>query len=180
MVCLIPNQADVPLPPAMLTIRNAIPPDAEQVSALITSLTHLFLALPDGNDAERFRAAVTPQALALYLARPDIDYRVAEADGVFCGAAALREHRHLQHLFVVPEFQQRGIGRQLWRAVRDAALAAGNAGEFTVNASLNAVLVYQRFGFESVGGPQQLKGLIFQPMKLVCLPGEAPSVRPPA
>lgn len=160
----------------MLTIRNAIPPDAKQISALITSLAHLFLASPDGSEAEKFRAAVTPQALALYLARPDIDYRVVEADGVFCGAAALREHRHLQHLFVLPEFQQRGIGWQLWRAVRDAALAAGNPGEFTVNASLNAVPVYQRFGFESVGGPQQNKGLIFQPMKL----GRAKDERPTA
>lgn len=141
---------------------------------MITSLAHLFLALPDGNEAAKFREAITPQALALYLARPDIDYRVAEEDGVFCGAAALREHRHLQHLFVVPAFQQRGIGWQLWRAVRGAAMAAGNAGEFTLNASLNAVPVYRRFGFKSVGGPQQHKGLIFQPMKLVYVMGREP------
>ena len=158
----------------MLTIRNAIPPDAEQISALITSQAHLFLASPESSEALKFRAAITPQALALYMARPNIDYRVADEDGVFCGAAALRDCRHLQHLFVVPAFQQRGIGRQLWRAVRDAALAAGNAGEFTVNASLNAVPVYQRFGFESVGGPQQNKGLIFQPMKLVYVTGREP------
>jgi GNAT superfamily N-acetyltransferase len=157
----------------MLQIRPANPVDADPISALITSLAHLFLASPDGNGADKFRAAITPQALALYIARPDVDYLIAEEDGVFCGAVALREHRHLQHLFVAPIFQGRGISRQLWRAARDAAIAAGNPGEFTVNASLNAVPVYQQFGFELIGGPQQDNGLVFQPMKLVCASGES-------
>lgn len=151
----------------MLKIRNALPPDADLISALIQSLAHLFYASPDGNGAENFMQAITPQALALYLVRPDIHYLIAEESGVFCGAAALREHRHLQHLFVAPAHQRHGIGRQLWQAVRDAAMAAGNPGEFTVNASLNAVPVYQRFGFEFVGRPQHDNGLIFQPMQLV-------------
>lgn len=150
----------------MWKIRNAIPPDADLISALITSHAHLFYASPDGNGAENFKDAITPQALALYLTRPDINYLIAEESGVFCGAAALREHRHLQHLFVVPACQRHGVGGQLWRAVRDAAMVAGNPGEFTVNSSINAVPVYRRFGFESVGEPQQNNGLIFQPMKL--------------
>jgi GNAT superfamily N-acetyltransferase len=150
----------------MLQIRQATSADAAPISALITSLAHLFLASTDDNGATQFRKAVTPGALALYMVRPDVNYLVGEQDGVFCGAVALRDHRHLHHLFVAPIFQGRGIGWQLWRAARDAALAAGNPGEFTVNASLNAVPVYRRFGFESVGGPQQNNGLIFQPMKL--------------
>lgn len=150
----------------MLKIRNALPPDADLISALITSLAHLFYASPDGNGAGNFKDAITPQALTVYLARPDINYLIAEESGVFCGAAALREHRHLQHLFVMSAFQGRGIGTQLWLASRNAAISAGYQGEFTVNSSMNAVPVYQRFGFKSVGEPQQNKGLIFQPMKL--------------
>jgi GNAT superfamily N-acetyltransferase len=162
----------------MLQIRLANPADADPISALITSLAHLFLASPDGNGADQFREAVTPEALALYVARPDVNYLVGEVDGEFCGAVAVFEHRHLRHLFVAPKFQGRGIGGQLWAAARDAALVAGNPGEFTVNASLNAVLVYQRFGFESVGGSAQKNGLIFQPMKLVYRVGEAFAVLP--
>jgi GNAT superfamily N-acetyltransferase len=169
------NQADVPPLPVMLKIRNATPPDADRISALITSLAHLFLASPDGAGADNFREAITPQALALYMMRPDIGYLIAEENGVFCGAVALREHRHLQHLFVAPIFQGRGIGWWLWASARDAAMAAGNPGEFTVNASLNAVPVYQRFGFESVGGPQQSNGLVFQPMRLVLVKDEPPT-----
>lgn len=160
----------------MLKIRNAMPPDAELISTLITSLTYLFHASPGGEGAEKFNEAITPQALALYMARPDINYLLGEEEGTLCGAIALREHQHLHHLFVVPAFQGRGIGRQLWVAARDAAMAAGNPGEFTVNASLNAVPVYQRFGFTSTGELQQKNGLIFQPMNLVCLPGEAPAL----
>ena len=151
----------------MLTIRNATPSDADSISALITSLAHLFLASPDGRDADKFRQAITPEALALFMVRPDVNYLVGEVQGEFCGAVCVFAHRHLRHLFVAPKYQGSGIGRQLWAAARDAALVAGNPGEFTVNASLNAVPVYQRFGFASVGGLQQDNGLIFQPMKLV-------------
>ena len=150
----------------MLKIRNALPPDADFISALITSLAHLFYASPNGSGAESFKDAITPQALVLYLVRLDINYLAGEEDGTLCGVVALRGHRHLQHLFVVPAFQRRGIGRELWLAARNAAIAAGYAGDFTVNSSMNAVLVYQRFGFKSVGGPQQNNGLIFQPMEL--------------
>jgi GNAT superfamily N-acetyltransferase len=163
----------------MLEIRRANPTDAAPISALITSLAHLFFASPDGHGAERFRASMTPQGVALFLARPVVNYWVAEADGAFCGAAGMRDHRHLHHLFVVPAFHRNGIGRQLWLAARDAALAAGNPGEFTVNASLNAVPVYQRLGFESQGSPQRANGLVFQPMKMVVAQGAASATGPP-
>jgi GNAT superfamily N-acetyltransferase len=164
----------------MLQIRQANAADAVPVSALITSLAHLFLASPDGRDADKFRQAITPRALALFMVRPDVNYLVGEVSGEFCGAIAVFGQRHLRHLFVAPQFQGRGIGRQLWSAARDAALVAGNPGEFTVNASLNAVAVYQRFGFESVGGPMQDNGLVFQPMKLVCAPLHAPAILSPS
>jgi GNAT superfamily N-acetyltransferase len=164
----------------MFRIRQANPDDAPQISALISSLAHLFLASPDGDGADRFKGAIKPQALALFMVRPDVNYLVGEVSGEFCGAIAVFGQRHLRHLFVAPQFQGRGIGRQLWSAARDAALVAGNPGEFTVNASLNAVAVYQRFGFESVGGPMQDNGLVFQPMKLVCAPLHAPATLSPS
>lgn len=107
------------------------------------------------------------------MARPEMIYFVGENDGLLCGAVAIRDRGHLLHLFVAPAFQGRGIGNQLWAAARNAALASGGTGEFTVNASLNAVAVYRRFGFETVGALQQANGLIFQPMKLYRATDEA-------
>jgi GNAT superfamily N-acetyltransferase len=164
----------------MIKLRQATQDDADQLSQLIGSLSHFFFATPGGYGADKFVAATAPTALRIFVARTDINYLVSERDGELCGAAAIREFRHLQHLFVAPQFQGRGIGRQLWSAARDAALVAGNPGEFTVNASLNAVAVYQRFGFESVGGPMQDNGLVFQPMKLVCATLHAPATLSPS
>ena len=50
--------------------------------------------------------------------------------------------------------------------VEAAALQAGNPGKFTVNSSLNAVPVYQRFGFVANGPVVQKHGIAFQPMLL--------------
>ena len=159
----------------MLTIRQASPDDADQISKLISSLSHFFFAVPEGSGAENFADDITPEALRIFVARPDVHYLTGEWRGEFCGAAAIRKPRHLHHLFVAPAHHGRGIGRQLWLAARDAALAAGNPGEFTVNASLNAVPVYERFGFERFGTPQQANGLIFQPMRLMCADGKPPA-----
>ncbi len=82
------------------------------------------------------------------------------------GVVALRNNRHLYHLFVAPEFQGRGLGRQLWSHAREFALGTGNPGEFTVNASRNAVVVYERFGFAPVGPEVQQHGVAFVPMRL--------------
>jgi GNAT superfamily N-acetyltransferase len=40
-----------------------------------------------------------------------------------------------------------GLGRRLWERLRDHALRSGNPGLFKVNSSINAVPVYERFGF---------------------------------
>lgn len=162
----------------MLTLRRATADDAHELGAMISSLAHLFYAAPTGAGAEKFRISITPQALAVLIAQPQMIYLVADDGNNVRGAVAIRECRHLLHLFVAPGFQGRGIGHRLWTAAREAALAAGADGMFTVNASLNAVAVYQRFGFEMVGAPQQANGLIFQPMKLICAAAQ-PSLKPP-
>ena len=92
----------------------------------------------------------------------------AEADGALVGLVAMRDHSHLYHLFVAPAWQGRGLARALWQQVRQAALEAGNPGRFTVNASVNAVPVYGRFGFVATGPRVEKNGIAFVPM--VCNP----------
>jgi GNAT superfamily N-acetyltransferase len=79
---------------------------------------------------------------------------------------ALRDGRHLFHLFVDPAHQRSGLARHLWTQLRDAAVAAGNTGGFTVNSTLDARPVYERFGFVAAGDPQRVHGIAFQPMTL--------------
>lgn len=147
-------------------IRLARPGDAEAISGLIRSVSHYFTLRPDGEGAEAFLAGVSPQAIHGFLASPDYLYRVAEEDGTIVGVVAVRENRHLYHLFVVPDHHGRGLARTLWTEARDAALRAGNPGEFTVNASPYAVPVYARFGFVPAGPRVEAMGIAFVPMRL--------------
>ncbi len=150
----------------MITTRKTTASDAVKISELIYSLTHLFFAEPDGNGAEHFLQMITPAGLVAFMAQPNINSLLGEDEDIFCGVVAVRNNSHLQHLYVVPKFQGRGIGKYLWETARDQAIAAGNNGEFTVNASLNAVPFYSRMGFEATGDVSLTGGLRFQPMKL--------------
>jgi GNAT superfamily N-acetyltransferase len=151
----------------MMITRKATASNAEKISELIYSVMHLFFAEPDGQGAEHFLQMSTPAGLAAFMVQPNINYLLGEDDGVFCGVVAVRNHSHLLHLYVVPSFQGRGVGKYLWETVRDQAVSAGNSGEFTVNASLNAVPFYKRMGFEVTGDVSLAGGLRFQPMKLI-------------
>jgi GNAT superfamily N-acetyltransferase len=150
----------------MIKTRKTAASDSKKISELIYSLMHLFLAEPSGKGAEHFLQMSTPVGLAAFMALPNVNYLLGDEDSIFCGVVAVRNNSHLQHLYVVPSFQGRGVGKYLWETARDQAVAAGNSGEFTVNASLNAVPFYERMGFESVGDVTLAGGLRFQPMKL--------------
>jgi GNAT superfamily N-acetyltransferase len=146
-----------------MNIRRAVPEDAEAISALIVGLAQHFLLEPSGKGAERFFTGVTPQAIRTYISHPRFHYLVADQGAALLAAAALRDGCHLFHLFVAPSHQRQGIARSLWSAIR--AAAAPDAMSLTVNASPNAVAVYQRFGFVVVGPRQEVDGIAFIPMQ---------------
>jgi enamine deaminase RidA (YjgF/YER057c/UK114 family)/predicted N-acetyltransferase YhbS len=145
-----------------LHIRPAVESDVEQISTLIQSVMHLFFSESGGSGADRFIESIKPEALKTFINRRDVDYYVGTIDDVFCGAVGIRDGKHLQHLFVPPSLQEKGIGKALWVHAKNAA----TAGEFTVNASTNAVPFYAKLGFINVGQVQQSNGIIFQAMKL--------------
>lgn len=144
-------------------IRPAGTQDAEAISALINDSAHHFLLDSSGVGAERFLAGITPKAILGYITSPNFHYLVAEDGTDLVGAVALRDGRHLFHLFVVPTHQRQGLGRALWAAAKQGA--AKDLENFTVNSSPNAVAVYEQFGF-SVNGPRtEMNGIAFVPMK---------------
>jgi len=152
--------------PAPVTLRPATAADCAAVSALILGLAEVFLNGADPADATGFLSTLTPAALQDFFADPAIDAWVALDGGDVVGIASMKEHRHLYHLFVQPHQQGRGVARRLWDRLRTRALAGGNTGVFTVNASLNAVPVYRHLGFVTVDAPQARHGVRYQPMQL--------------
>ena len=93
-------------------------------------------------------------------------YYVAEKAGTIVGFIALRDNKHVFHMFVDKAHQRQGIAAALWQRARAAALEAGNPGEFTVNASNYAVPVYARMGFVPTAEMQCKNGIYYNPMQL--------------
>ncbi|HEX9880383.1 MAG TPA: GNAT family N-acetyltransferase [Candidatus Binatia bacterium] len=149
-----------------LVIRKALPSDAAQISALISGLAHYFTLEPGGKGAGQFLASVSVGAIARYISSPAFNYLAAFVGDRLAGVVAVREGRHLFHLFVAPEFHRRGIARTLWRRARADALSERSPGVFTVNSTPFAVPVYERFGFRATGSRTEANGIAFVPMEL--------------
>lgn len=149
-----------------MLIRPLAVADIPAVAALLRELAREFIvhqSTPEG--ASTFLAENDEMGVRGFLSRGHV-YHVAVIDGELAGFVAVRDRSHLFHLFVGKRWHRRGVARALWDAGRDAALAAGGDGSFTVNSSNFAVPVYERFGFVRVGPTQCAKGLYFNPMRL--------------
>src|SRR5688572_10278 len=105
----------------VMDIRTAVVDDACAISALIGSVMHHLTLRPDGVGPELFTATMTPSAIAHVISAPNMRYLAGFDGGCLAGAVALRDNRHLFHLFVAPAFQRRGYARRLWDVVRDEA-----------------------------------------------------------
>lgn len=153
--------------PSDVTIREATVEDAEAIGALVASLARYYLADPaDPEAAAPFFATVSPEAQRRYLTEGRCRYHVAEADDGLVGVIGLRDDTHVFHLFVAEAFHGRGVARRLWAVARAAARTGGDPGHFTVNSSLHAVPVYERFGFRTTGPEVRKDGVAFVPMEL--------------
>ena len=97
-----------------------------------------------------FFESVEAPAVAARLSAPNYMHLVAEHGPDLRGYIALRDGKHLYHLFVQPDFHGQGIGRLLWQHL----LQVTGPTALTVNSSVLAVPVYRRFGFVPNGEPQ--------------------------
>lgn len=149
-----------------LTIRHAQPNDAGHISQLIGGVAGCCTISPAGDGAELFFSSITAQAIGSYIANPNFLYLLGLFDDTLAGVVAVRDARHLFHLFVAPIFQYQGIGTALALRAIELSLAASPTEIFTVNASLPSVTFYERLGFQPQGPSVEDKGVVFVPMQL--------------
>lgn len=155
------------------TIRPATPYDAAEISRLAQLLTHKFMASDCTDEGlKRLLETLRPETIRANLER-GYRYHVAESRGETVGAVGVRDNRHLYHLYVAEPFQGQGIARALWETARAASLAAGNPGQFTVNAASAARAVYERFGFVAQSEPVTRNGVTALPMQLTLEPTQS-------
>lgn len=163
-----------------MMIHIASPADAEDISALIIELSTPFFVSPTRQGAEPFLASISAEATRRHLESDRYWYCVARSNDHLAGFAALRDNSHLFHLFVATPFQRRRLASQLWSTLKLQALQRGNAGSFTVNSSINALPVYEHFGFVCQGEARQMNGISFQPMILGMDPPQPDPATKPA
>lgn len=149
-----------------MNIRPASLQDASAISKLILSVAHYFTLNSDGTGAEGFLKTISKEAIEGYIDDSNFRYLAGFVDENLAGVVAIRDNKHLYHLFVSPKFQRRGFARELWSTAMEEAIQLGSRGEFTVNSTPFAAPVYTSFGFEVVGQRVETKGIAFIPMKL--------------
>jgi GNAT superfamily N-acetyltransferase len=150
----------------IMLFRPAAPTDAHEISALIQNLSQGFALNEDGSGAEQFWASISEAAEASYIASSRYKFTVAINANAIVGFIAMRDVSHVFHLFVAPAVQRNGLASQLWARAKAEAMEAGHLGAFTVNSSLTAVPVYERFGFIPTSKVVEAHGISFLPMQL--------------
>jgi GNAT superfamily N-acetyltransferase len=149
-----------------MRIREAKVNDIPAISDLIRPLVKKYIACEfSAEGAHNLLLSIDPDAIRGYF-EVGYQYHVAEENGVLAGVVAVRDNRHLYHLFVADAFSRQGLARRLWQVAHDACRDAGNVGEYTVNSSNFAVEMYRKFGFVETGPPETRNGVRYVPMKL--------------
>jgi GNAT superfamily N-acetyltransferase len=150
---------------AAITVRPASLDDAERITAFVLEISeNSFMQEFSAEGQANFRAQHSLEK-TLERFRSGFRYRLSECDGELVALIGIRDNTHLHHLFVAPKFQRLGLGRRLWEMEKAESLRTG-ASSFTVNASLNAIAVYERFGFVIAAPVQDMGGVRFVPMRL--------------
>ena len=150
-----------------MEIRAAQPGDINAISELIRGLAKKYIV--DDFSAlgkDTLLRSMSPEAVRTCIQSGYV-YHVAETDKRVVAVIAVKENRHLFHLFVAEEYQRQGIAKKLWELAMNVCLSHGNPGEFTVNSSIYARPVYEKLGFVTQSEPQEKMGVVFIPMKLM-------------
>lgn len=139
-------------------IRKAELIDVEQIEKLIQPYIDDFAVDEDG--AEKFSALM----IGKLIQSQGVNYYLAEECNYCVGVMAYREPAHLVHFFVRENKQGIGIGRELWLFVNEK-IKKNEIEKWTVNSSLAAEKIYQRFGFDTVSDVIEAHGLRFIQME---------------
>jgi GNAT superfamily N-acetyltransferase len=151
---------------AQIEMRPGAAEDASAISTLILSLQPYLTIEPDGSGAEEFLISLSPEFIRRNLQDENYRYQLAFDGETLAGVVAVRDNTHLFSLYVGSPWHGQGVGKRLWEAARDAALARGNPGSFTVNSSTFAEGMYRHLGFTATGPVAEMHGIRFIPMRL--------------
>ena len=155
-----------------MLIRKANIIDADAISRVLSVLAEKFIIPDFGSEGRQRLLASMSRAIIAENINGGFRYHVAESQNDIVGVVGTSDDSHVYHLFVAESRQGRGLARRLWQTAMQDCLLRGNPGVFTVNSSLKAQPVYERFGFTAQSGPVTKDGVIFVPMRLEVSPAD--------
>lgn len=137
-----------------------MPTEYERVAEVVSSsFQHLAVQYQSAQGIATFTQFASHEAMAARDLAGAMTY-VALIQDVIIGMLQVRDGSQIAMLFVLPELQSRGVGRALVKA----ADAEGQLK--TVDASVNSVMAFMRYGFMPCGADQIAgDGLRFVPMQ---------------
>lgn len=149
-----------------LIYRKANEKDARAITDLVAQFCTDFFVHPNGKGAEEFLESVSEKAEISYLNDARYHYLLALDQGELAGFIALRDMSHIFHLFVNPAYQGMGLARELWQRILAQTNEHAYSSVFTVNSSVKAIPVYEKFGFARSEEILEVHGISFMPMHL--------------
>jgi len=149
-----------------ITIRKATVTDSSEISALISRNAKSLLNNDfEGDGLAFFLNAVSEQSIRDYMEQ-GFNYMVALDRHQIVGVIAIKDYRHMFHLFVDKAHHKKGIAKSLWDKISEESITIGHTDKFTLNSTSYALPVYQRWGFNTTGDLETRHGISFTPMAL--------------
>ncbi len=110
---------------------------------------------------ERFRDLTDPVSLSINTFDGKIVLYGYFEDKELIAVGALKEKRHILMLYVLPDSQKRGIGKEMLAFMEGKC----ETGRITLNSSDSAISFYRHSGFIVCGERNETEGLISTPME---------------
>lgn len=144
-----------------MSIRFASHNDVDAIKALVTSLSRFYLKEQGATLPAWFLASLSTAAFLKRIHDSAYLNWVFEREGHVLAYLALKDGRHLYHLFVAETHQGQGIARMLW----EHALTQCTSPSITVRSSLFAVPAYKKLGFIEIAPKGEKDGIEFQALE---------------
>jgi len=150
-----------------ITIRKAKVTDSTEISSLISRNAQSLLSDDFEDDGLAFFLnAVSERSIRDYMEQ-GFRYLVALERHEIVGVIAIKDYRHMFHLFVDKAYHKKGIAKLLWDTISRDSIEQEKIDKFTLNSTSYALPVYRRWGFNIAGERQTMHGISFTPMVLI-------------
>jgi GNAT superfamily N-acetyltransferase len=146
-----------------ISTRRADKDDAQHLRNLVSSLSHFYLSQDNLDLPQWFSASIGLDQFEARLESAEFTNIIAEIDNYIVGYISIQENNYLYHLFVAQKYQRKGIARQLWIEVQKTCSSL----KYTVNSSIYAIPIYEKFGFIALESIREKDGIKYQLMEFI-------------